>query len=640
MTLTLSVEALEERTLLNGGALDPMFGAGGKVTTPLFGPLTWGESTGAFRVSRVAVAPDGKIVLGGGIDNRFGTRTFLTRYNADGSLDTSFGSSGTCQVPLSMSGVSFSGVDDLVIQQDGKIVVSVHYDWFGGAGGELERLNGDGSLDASFDGVSLGGGVPTRRLAVQPDGKLFVVTYFTGVIPGGTAFPPSPVALVRLDPDGRPDPSFGTNGRVTDNFPTPEHLAFEPGGKSVGLTRDVQSGNTFLTLTRYTSNFSLDPTFGNGGRAAAGSEPLGQTSQEYLATQADGKLVVVVAPIYRSGSTVLLERFTPDGLPDGTLGDGTGAVTAPVPSSVSDVLVQPDGKILMVLDPIAYNNNFMLVRFTAPGQPDPAFGTNGTVLIRFGNQDSTAVAAALQPDGNIVVAGSLGYSYVSNATTSAVVRLFGAEPPDPGLSPNQRFVTQVYRDLLQRPAEAAGLAFWSGLIDQGVSRGQVVLEIEASLEYRQTMVRHMYREVLRREVEPYGLSVWADYLGHGGTVEQVRASLLGSPEYFAGGGQGRDDDFLMALYDDVLDRPFVDSAGQQTWLPLLAGGTPRDAVAQAVLNSEEGCRRVVAGLYAQYLGRPVDDFGLGLFTQALQQGARLEDVVATLLASDEYQARG
>jgi uncharacterized delta-60 repeat protein len=151
------VEALEERTLLNGGALDPTFGAGGKVTTPLFGPLTWGESTGTFRVSRVAVAPDGKIVLGGGIDNGFALQAFLTRYNPDGSLDTTFGSGGTSHVPLPQSGVSFPRVDDFVIQPDGKLVVTIFYAQ-GGASGDLERLNVDGSPDASFDGVSLGGG--------------------------------------------------------------------------------------------------------------------------------------------------------------------------------------------------------------------------------------------------------------------------------------------------------------------------------------------------------------------------------------------------------------------------------------------------------------------------------------------------
>jgi uncharacterized delta-60 repeat protein len=142
------VEALEERTLLNGGALDPTFGAGGKVTTPLFGPLTWGTRAGFFQVNRVAVGPDGKIVLGGDTYTQYATQAFLTRYNPDGSLDTTFGSGGTSSVPLPQSGVSFPGVDDLVIQPDGKIVVSVHYSQ-GGASGDLERLNVDGSPDAS-----------------------------------------------------------------------------------------------------------------------------------------------------------------------------------------------------------------------------------------------------------------------------------------------------------------------------------------------------------------------------------------------------------------------------------------------------------------------------------------------------------
>jgi uncharacterized delta-60 repeat protein len=635
------VEALEERTLLNGSVLDPTFGAGGKVTTPLFGPVVWGQNAGGW-VSRVAVAPDGKIVLGGGIDSQYATQAFVTRYNPDGSLDTTFGSGGLSHVPLPGSGVSFPGVDDFVIQPDGSMVVSVHFSYLGGASGSLELLNADGSPAGNFEGRGLPVAEASRGpLAIQPDGKIFVVHYDTGLTPGGTVLPPSPNELVRLNPDGSRDLSFGTYGRVTRNFPTPDHLAFEPGGKIVGLTKDAQGGTTSLTLTGHTDDFSVDPTFGNGGQAAAGSEPPGQTSQEYLATQADGKLVVVVAPTNHSGSTLVVERFTADGRPDATLGGGTGVVTAQLPSSVRDVLVQPDGKILTVLDPSPYNSNFMLARFTADGQPDPTFGTNGALQIRFGNQDSTAVAAALQPDGNVVVAGNLApLWWICNTTTSAVVRVFGTEPPDAGLSLNQRYVTQVYHHLLYRLAEAAGLTYWSGQLDQGVSRGQVVLQIEASLEYRQNMVRQLYREVLRREVEPYGLSVWADYLGQGGTIEHLRASLLGSPEYFAGPGLGKNDPFLTALYADVLNRADLDSAGQQTWPPLLAGGAPRGDVAQAILDSEEGSRRAVAGMYAQYLGRPADDFGLNLFSQALQQGTRIEDVIATLLASDEYLAQG
>src|SRR5262249_31580786 len=51
-------------------------------------------------------------------------------------------------------------------------------------------------------------------------------------------------------------------------------------------------------------------------------------------------------------------------------------------------------------------------------------------------------------------------------------------------SASQLFVAQAYRDLLHREAEPAGLAFWSGLIDRGISRADVVLGIESCLETR------------------------------------------------------------------------------------------------------------------------------------------------------------
>src|SRR5712692_58400 len=76
------LEQLEERTLLNAGALDSAFGIGGKVTTH-FGGFDNGRE--------LAIQPDGKIVVvGSEVVN--GVSDFgLARYNSDGSLDSTFG---------------------------------------------------------------------------------------------------------------------------------------------------------------------------------------------------------------------------------------------------------------------------------------------------------------------------------------------------------------------------------------------------------------------------------------------------------------------------------------------------------------------------------------------------------------------
>src|SRR5207248_4914976 len=125
----------------------------------------------------------------------------------------------------------------------------------------------------------------------------------------------------------------------------------------------------------------------------------------------------------------------------------------------------------------------------------------------------------------------------------------------PLLSQNERFVAQVYLDVLQRPVGPTGVAFWSGRLAQGVARSQLVLEVEASGEYRALVVQALYAKFLRRAADPSGLSTFVNLLGSGGTVEQLEAALSGSAEYFQNRGGGTNDGFLAALYQDALGRP-------------------------------------------------------------------------------------
>src|SRR5439155_12361680 len=88
-------------------------------------------------------------------------------------------------------------------------------------------------------------------------------------------------------------------------------------------------------------------------------------------------------------------------------------------------------------------------------------------------------------------------------------------------SSNQAFVAQVYLDLLHRPADAGGLAAWTGLLDQGVSRPAVVEAMESSLEYRTDLVQSLYTQYLHRNADPGGLNGFVAFLRSGGSVEQA-----------------------------------------------------------------------------------------------------------------------
>jgi uncharacterized protein GlcG (DUF336 family) len=203
------------------------------------------------------------------------------------------------------------------------------------------------------------------------------------------------------------------------------------------------------------------------------------------------------------------------------------------------------------------------------------------------------------------------------------------------LSVSERFVAQAYVDVLQRPVDPSGLAHWSGILDQSVPRSDVVNALAQTAEYRTRVVQELYQELLRRPADPSGLNGFVNFLANGGTVNQVRAALAGSAEYFQGQGGGTNEGFLDALYRDALHRA-PDDQGRAAYLQALAGGTTPAQVAGAVFGSAEAEADRVNELYHRLLHRDADLGGLGNAVQALQQGAREEDVLIGLVSSEEY----
>jgi hypothetical protein len=203
-------------------------------------------------------------------------------------------------------------------------------------------------------------------------------------------------------------------------------------------------------------------------------------------------------------------------------------------------------------------------------------------------------------------------------------------------TPNERFVADVYLDLLGRPADAAALASWGGQLDQGaLTRGQVTAALVGSAEYRLRAVGGFYLSYLHRPADAAGLQAAVAAWAVGATREQLKAMYLGSPEYYALHGGG-DTGFVQALYPDALGRP-ADPAGLAAWVNYLAQGGSRATLALALLQSPEGEQLVVNGLYLRLLHRPADPFSLAADAAALQQGAlRDEQLAAGLAASQEY----
>jgi uncharacterized delta-60 repeat protein len=180
--------------LARAGSLDPSFGSMGRVTTSFPAGAAWGNA--------LAIQADGKIVVAGSVDGTFA----LARFNPDGSLDGSFGSSGL--VTTSFAEGDAAG-NALAIQANGLIVAA------GSAGGKfaLARYTIDGSLDGSFGSSGqlttwfAGGRAWANAVTIQTDGKI--------VAAGGDG---RKFALARYDADGALDNRFGGDGTVRTDF--------------------------------------------------------------------------------------------------------------------------------------------------------------------------------------------------------------------------------------------------------------------------------------------------------------------------------------------------------------------------------------------------------------------------------------
>jgi hypothetical protein len=207
-----------------------------------------------------------------------------------------------------------------------------------------------------------------------------------------------------------------------------------------------------------------------------------------------------------------------------------------------------------------------------------------------------------------------------------------------GLTPNQCYVSQIYRDLLGREVDPFGLSLFAGALDSGAAtRAQVAFDITISPEYQNLILSNLYTTLLHRPIDAVGQSGWSGFLAGGGTLEQVEAFILASPEYFQLHG-GTNMTWLDAVYLDVLRRG-IDTQGQTIWGNALSAGASRLSVASGILGSLEADLQTVANFYRRYLGREPEAAGLMTFTSALQAGLTNEMVLADILGSPEYFQR-
>ncbi len=375
----------------------------GKALTPV--------GTGDAKANAIALQPDGKVVLAGNCYSGTDFDFCALRYNANGTVDTSFGNSGTVITPL---GTSDDNARAVAVQPDGKLVLAGYC--VNGATVDIcaLRYNANGTLDASFGSggkaiTPVGTGDDyANAIAVQPDGKLVLA----GVCFNGTS---TNFCAIRYNANGTLDASFGSSGRVItpvgSSTGAAAALVLQPDGKLV-LAGTCSNGATGdFCAVRYNANGTLDMSFGGTGKVftAIGTALDDATA---LTLQPDGKLVLAGTCYTGTNADFCALRYNTDGTLDTTFGS-SGKIITPIGSGndiAQAVALQPDGKLVLAGRCFSgADDDICALRYTANGTLDVTFGSGGKVLTPImAVRDDAANAIALQPDGKLVLAGSCG----------------------------------------------------------------------------------------------------------------------------------------------------------------------------------------------------------------------------------------
>jgi uncharacterized delta-60 repeat protein len=341
------------------GKLDNTFGNGGKIVTQV--------GNNDDHAYAVAIQGDWKIVVAG--TSYDGTRWVMSvvRYTTNGTLDTTFGAGGKVFIPAGTDGAQVSSI---AIQPDGKIILAGsakqtwgHYDFF------VARLTKNGSLDTTFGAttgvaVNIGTYEETASSVVLLSNQKFIVA--------------------------------GTYGDLTNT-------------------------NFQFAAVRFMPNGSTDTTFGKIGNALTPLLGISPTLAVSIAVQSTGKIVVSGYRTTANAKSFVLVRYDVSGKLDTSFGN-MGMVTTPAyGTSDYPIKVRPDNKIIAAgfgsaTVPGGWDG-FGVKGYSINGAPLASYGT-GKPIAKYGD---SAKAIALQPDGKVLVAGTVNFGSTGTSDDFAVV---------------------------------------------------------------------------------------------------------------------------------------------------------------------------------------------------------------------------
>lgn len=360
-------------------------------------------------LSSIALQSDSKLVAAGCQKKGLNYDFVIVRFNSDGTLDNSFGTSGITTTNI----LKYNFIYSIQIQTDGKIIAAGSVDSGTNSDFAIARYNTDGSLDNTFgtNGVVItpigSGHEYAKSCVIQNDGK---------IIAGGPTIDANyngRFALVRYTSNGTLDAGFGTSGKfifsmISNNDDQLSSIKLQPDGKIVCVGISISSiYDYYYAVARCTVTGMLDNSFGTNGKVITKTNSNGsENSLESIEIQADGKIIVAGTAIYVAPQFCVI-RYNPNGTLDNTFGNmGTALCDFYNTGNNSGgrILLQTDGKIIVAGR--GYDSNSkavcLLARFSPSGVLDNSFGTTGRVT---NPEIAGASAGLLQTDGKIVVCG-------------------------------------------------------------------------------------------------------------------------------------------------------------------------------------------------------------------------------------------
>ncbi len=311
----------------------------------------------------------------------------------------------------------------------------------GGATGDIEVSMDDLPVGVTASGVTIPDGMTTGTIELSGNASVELGTFATATVraTSGALEASQPVELHLTDVPGAKDLSFGTGGKVFGGYASQHDekvrfVATQADGKIVVCGEDETSKMVFVA--RYLPDGALDDSFGTGGIRTIGN---GVTALSPLAVGVtpDGVVRVVV----REGAATFVYAYASGGKLDTSYGSsgafGLSKATTGSDFSAGSATVAADGSVVLAE---TGSGSFGVARITPQGALDTAFDGDGKASGSFGSGVNYPKAVTVRPDGRIVVSGShLGGAY----TSYAVAQLTAAGGMDTSFSDDGKWTLDV-----------------------------------------------------------------------------------------------------------------------------------------------------------------------------------------------------